>query len=111
TGPVLPAVAQTDTELQTFFKQNVGLSQDQIADIRGGKAIAKILQPRTPEEIFVFGAVFINASPESYVRFAADFDRLQKLHEFVAIRKFSDPPQVTDLEGFAFDSDDIQALK
>ena len=111
TGPVLAAVAQTDAELKTFFQQNVGLSPDQIADIHGGKAIAKVLQPRTPEEIFVFGAVYIKASPESYVRFATDFDRLQKLPEFLAIRKFNDPPQVTDLEGFAFDSDDIQALK
>ena len=107
----LPGACQTSAELQDYFKNSIGLSHDQIADIRAGKAIGKILPSRIPDEIFVFGAVYINAPPESYLRFATDFDRLRKLSEFVAIRKFSDPPQVTDLEGFTFDSDDIKALK
>jgi hypothetical protein len=29
----------------------------------------------------------------------------------VAIKRFSDPPQIADLDGFAFDGDDIKALK
>lgn len=110
-GLSLPGISQSDAELQNYFKNSVGLSQNQIADIRGGKAIGKVLESRTPDEIFVFGAVYINAPPESYVRFATDFDRLRKLPEFVAIKKFSDPPQVADLDGFTFDSDDIKALK
>jgi hypothetical protein len=110
-GLSLPGVSQTDAELQDYFKNSVGLTQDQIADIRSGKAVGRVLQSRIPDEIFVFGAVYINASPESYVRFATDFDRLRKLSEFVAIRKFSDPPQVADLDGFTFDSDDIKGLK
>lgn len=106
----LPGDCQTSAELQDYFKNSIGLSQDQIADLRAGKAVGKILPSRIPDEIFVFGAVYINA-PQSYLRFATDFDRLRKLSEFVAIRKFSDPPQLTDLEGFTFDSDDIKALK
>lgn len=106
-----PGICQTSAELQDYFKNSVGLSQDQIADIRGGKAVGKVLQSRTPDEIFVFGAVYVNAPPESYLRFATDFDRLRKLPEFVAIGSFSDPPQVTDLDGFTFDGDDIKALK
>jgi len=107
----LPGACQTSAQLQDYFKNSIGLSQDQIADIRGGKAIGKVLPSRIPAEIFVFGAVYINAPAESYLRFATDFDRLRKLPEFVAIRKFSDPPQVADLEGFTFDADDITALK
>jgi hypothetical protein len=107
----LPAACQTTAELRDYFKNSVGLSQDQIADLRAGKAVGKILPSRIPDEIFVFGAVYINAPPESYLRFATDFERLEKLPEFLAIRKFRDPPQLTDLEGFSFDSDDIKALK
>ena len=106
-----PGICQTSAELQDYFRNSVGLSQDQIADIRGGKAVGKVLQSRTPDEIFVFGAVYVNAPPESYVRFATDFDRLRKLPEVVSIGTFSDPPQVTDLDGFSFDRDDIKALK
>jgi len=106
-----PGACQTRAELQDYFKNAIGLSQEQIADIGAGKAIGKVLPSRIPDEIFVFGAVYINASPESYLRFATDFDRLGKLPEFLAIRKFSDPPQVADLDGFTFDADDIKALK
>jgi hypothetical protein len=107
----LPGDSQTSAELQDYFKNSIGLNQDQITDIRAGKAVGKVLQSRIPDEIFVFGVVYINAPPESYLRFATDFDRLRKLPEFVAIRKFSDPPRITDLEGFTFDGDDIKALK
>src|SRR4029077_13290031 len=107
----LPALSQTSGELQDYFKNSVGLSQEQIADIRGGKSVGKVMKSRTPDEIFVWGAVYVKASPESYVQFASDFDRLGKLPEFLAIRKFSNPPQVADLEGFTFDGDDIKALK
>jgi len=110
-GISLPGACQTSAELQDYFENSIGLGQEQIADIRGGKAIGKVLPSRIPDEIFVFGAVYINAFPESYLRFATDFDRLRRLPEFVAIGKFSDPPQVADLEGFSFDEEDIKALK
>jgi hypothetical protein len=32
-----------------------------------------------PSEILLFGAVYINASPQKYVEFAADFERRRKL--------------------------------
>jgi len=110
-GFSVSAASQTSAELQNYFRDSIGLSQEQIADIRNGKAVAKVLKSRTPAEIFVFGAVYIKAAPESYVKLAGDFDRLRKLPEFLAIGKFSDPPKKTDLEGFQFDSDDVKSLR
>ena len=110
-GFPLPIASQTSAELRNYFSDSIGLSQDQIADIRNGKAVAKVLKSRTPAEIFVFGVVYIKATPESYIKLAGDFDRLRKLPEFLAIGKFSDPPRVTDLEGFMFDRDDIKSLR
>jgi hypothetical protein len=110
-GAAMVCGAQTSSELNTYFQQYAGLSQDQIAAIRGGQAVAMNLKSRIPDEIFVFGAVFVKAAPESYFKLAYDFDRLRQLPEFLAIGKFSDPPQVSDLKGFSFDSDDIKALK
>jgi hypothetical protein len=111
TGLSLSGASQTSAELQDYFKNSIGLSQEQIADIRGGKSVGKVMKSRTPDEIFVWGAVYVKASPESYVQFASDFDRLGKLPEFLAIRKFSNPPEVADLGGFTFDGDDIKDLK
>ena len=80
-------------EPDKFFREYVGLGDDQIQAIRHGAALAKILDSRTPDEVFVFGSVYINATPESYLKLASDIDALRKLPNFLAIRKFSNPPQ------------------
>ncbi len=98
-------------EPDKFYRQYVGLTDGQIASIHSGKAIAKIIESPTPDEVFVFGSVHINSTPESYLEFASDIDQLRKLPGYLAIRKFSDPPQLSDLEGFTLDEDDIKELK
>ena len=59
------SLSQTNPNLQTYFKEYIGLTDDQIASIRGGQAFAKNLHSRMADEIFVFGAVYINATPDS----------------------------------------------
>jgi hypothetical protein len=61
--------------------------------------------------VFVFGAVYIEAMPESYLRLAADINALRKQPNYLAIQSFSDPPQPADLENFTLDQQDIRALK
>ena len=53
----------------------------------------------------------MHAVPESYLQFVSDFDRLRKLANYLALGVFSNPPQLSDLKGFSFDNDDVQALK
>jgi hypothetical protein len=107
----LPGFSQSNPDLQTFFRQDIGLSEDQIAAIQSGQAVTKALPPRTPAEVLLFGAVYIHAAPEAYFQLARNFDRLRKVPNFLALGVFTDPPQLSDLKGFAFDSDDIQALQ
>ena len=102
---------QSRIDLQTFFTQNIGLSQEQVTGIRNGQPVALTLPSRVPAEIFVFGAIHINAEPEAYGKWAGDLSRLRQLPEYLGIGRFSTPPQLSDLKGFAFDSDDIAALK
>jgi len=109
-GAGLPAIGQ-EAEPYKFFREYVGLNDDQIAAIRRGKAMAKVMDSRTPDEVFVFGSVYVEATPESYLRFASDIDALRKLPSFLAIRKFSDPPQLSDLDGFTLEKDDVKQLK
>ena len=107
----LPGFSQSNPDLQTFFRQDIGLSEDQIAAIQSGQAVTKALPPRTPAEVLLFGAVYIHAAPEAYFQLARNFDRLRKVPNFLALGVFTDPPQLSDLRGFAFDSEDIQDLE
>jgi len=110
-GVRVPCDAQTSAELSKYFQQDVKLGEDQIAAIHKGEAVAKNLDSRIPDEVFVFGVVYVNATPESYVKAAYDFDRLRKLPNYLALEKFGTPPQLSDLKGFELDSQDVKDLK
>ena len=105
------SVSQSVSDLERFFREDVGLSADQIANIQAGKPVVKALPARTPAEVILFGATYIHAAPESYVKFHNDFERLRALPNYLALGVFSDPPRLSDLNGFAFDSEEIESLK
>src|SRR5258705_13418378 len=109
---VQPPVSNAqDVEPFKFFRDYVGLNEDQIATIRNGKAIARVIESRTPDEVFVFGSVYVRSTPEEYLKLASDIAELRKLPNYLAIRKFSDPPQLSDLDGFTLEASDIKQLK
>lgn len=103
--------AQTTPELQNFFQQEVGLTEEQLLDLRNGHTIVKSLPPRTHREVFLFGVVYVDAAPEAYLAIARDFERLRKLPNYLEIRLISDPPQLSDFQGLSFDSEDIKDLR
>ena len=107
----LPVAASPAAEPETFFHDFVGLSDDQVRDIGAGKAMAKVLDTPTPDQVFVFGAVYINSTPERYLKMASDIDALRRLPNYLALRKFSDPPQLADLADFTLDDEEIKELK
>ena len=91
----------------------MGQSEEQIVAIQHGQPFARNMEPRSPAEIFVVGVVYINASPESYVKFFSEFNRVRHIPfpGYAAINNFSNPPRLSDLQGFGFDSDDVKALR
>ena len=107
----VPSFSQSNSRLQEFFRNNIGLSEEQIAAIKSGRAVVKAMPSRSPAEVFLFGAVYVHAAPEKYIQFAHDFDRLRQLPNYLALGVFSNPPQLSDLSGFSFDDDDVKALK
>jgi hypothetical protein len=45
------------------------------------------------------------------VEFSTDFTSLRKQPGNLAIAPFNSPPQIADLEGFAFENEDIKSIK
>jgi hypothetical protein len=98
-------------DLEKFFRESVGLTAEQVAAVRGGRAVAIALKSRIPAEIFVFGAVHVAATPEAYVRLARDIERLRKMPGYLAIGGIGSPPRLEDFRDFAFDDEEIRALR
>jgi hypothetical protein len=97
---VLVTAAQTPQEPHSFFKKQIGLSDDQIGLIARGKAVAKVLPSKTPAEILIFGAVYVNATPEEYVKLAFDMDRLRRLPKLPGCRPAQRSPEALGSGGF-----------
>jgi len=106
-----PQVTDNSAEPNRFYREFVGLTDEQIRKIPEGKSVAKILDSPTADQVFVFGSVYIHSTPERYLKFASDLDELRKLPSYLAIRQFSSPPQLTDLEEFTVDAEDFKELK
>jgi hypothetical protein len=56
--------ADYPAEPDKFFREFVGLKDDQIREIHEGKAVAKVLDSPTADQVFVFGSVYIHSTPE-----------------------------------------------
>ena len=110
-GSGAPCRAQATLELQNFFQQDVGLTEEQLTDLRNGQIVVKSLPPRTHREVFLFGVVYVHAAPQAYLAIASDFDRLRKLPNYLEIRAIANPAQLSDFEGLSFDSADLKDLK
>jgi hypothetical protein len=106
-----PVFAQMSSEVKNLLSQRIGLSQDQTSAVQRGQPFAKNMKPRTPAEIFVFGVIYVNVAPENYMRLERDVNRVRRGRLYGTITKFNDPPQLSDLRGFGFDSDDVKGLK
>ena len=72
-------------EPDTFFHDFAGLNDQQIRDIRAGTAIAKVLESAAPDEVFLFGAVYVKSAADRYLTLAADLDALRKLPNYIAL--------------------------
>ena len=110
-GTLVPCFSQTNPDLRTYFTKYIKLTDDQIKSIHDGKPLTKALPSRKPDEIFVFGAVYVKAAPEAYLKLAHDIDRLRGVSGFLAVSQFNSPPRLSDFNGFSLEKEDIESLK
>jgi hypothetical protein len=99
-----------DDQLSVLFGQ-IGLNDQQTAAIDAGHPVAKVLSWGGPSEVFVFGAVHIDGSPETYLKLSRNVGRLSGTPGYLAIGELPGTPTTSDLSGLTLDPDDLKALK
>ena len=104
---VQAAVARVPLKIFT----DLGLTPQQIAAIDAGRPVAKVLSWGGPSEVYVFGAVHVDGSPDTYLEAARDVGRLSGTPGYQGIGEIRDNATVADLSALAFDPDDVKALK
>jgi len=89
----------------------LGLTPDETAAIDAGRPVAKVLTWGGASEVYVFGAVHVDGSRETYLRGARDLRRLRATPGYIAVGELADDATVADLDALAFEPDDLHALK
>lgn len=107
---VLAAHESVDPMLSDLFAR-VGLSSEQISAIEAGQPVAKVLAWGGSSEIFVFGAVRITGSPDTYLKFSRDVRRLAGTPGYLAVGELPATANSADLSGLTLEPDDIKSLK
>jgi hypothetical protein len=108
-GQAAPKAARRDppsTLLASF-----GLTPQQIAAVDAGRPFASVLPWGGPSEVYVFGAVHVDAAPEAYVAVARDVGRLKGADGYMGVGELAENASVADLNALTVDSDDVKALK
>ena len=90
---------------------DLGLTPQQVAAIDAGRPIAKVLSWGSPSEVYVFGAVHVDGSRDTYLEAARDVERLSGAPGYQGVGELHDDAAVADLDALALDPDDVKALK
>jgi hypothetical protein len=90
---------------------DLGLTPQQIAAIDAGRPAAKVLSWGDPSEVYVFGAIHVKGSPETYLTAARDIERLRAAPGYRGVGEIPDDATAADLSGLALEPDDLKALE
>ena len=89
----------------------LGLTPDQVSAVDAGRPVAKVLSWGTPSEVYVFGAVHVEASADTYLQAVRDIARLTTTPGYLGAGELRSDATVADLTALVFDGDDVKALK
>ncbi|HKW00790.1 MAG TPA: hypothetical protein VJN96_13275 [Vicinamibacterales bacterium] len=97
--------------LDTYLTTSVRLTPPERQSLLAGTAVTKMLDTDPAREVAVFGAVWIKASPDDYVRAVTDIEQLERGESFLATKKISEPPKLEDFAAMELPQEDIDDLR
>jgi hypothetical protein len=105
------AAGQTEPrQPHTFLREYIGFERADLQEMKQGRAVTKVLETNVKTEVAVFGVVWIDAPMDWFVRWQKDIERLESGDAVQAIKKISDPPQLSDFDDLTFPEDDLEAI-
>ncbi len=104
-----PSAAQTAGEKQ--FWEKLGFSREEKGLLEKGQAVVREHPTADKAEIIIYGAVFIKAAPEAFVKSYTEISRRVNGTSYLSAGLFKQNPTLADLDGLTFDREDIAELK
>jgi hypothetical protein len=106
-----PGVRPASRDLLGFEQFGVRLDDADLEDLRRGRVVVKMLEPRRDSELAVFAASRIDVSPRRFVEALQHSATLWRGTKVPRTGTFSSPPQVSDIATMRLPAEDIDALR
>jgi hypothetical protein len=96
--------------LRGYLARAFVLTDAELATIDRGRPVGRSLPSRNNAEIFVVGAIYVNASPDAYIARALDPSQLMTLPGYRGTGLIGEPPEASNFTGFTLEPDDVEDL-
>jgi hypothetical protein len=93
------------------YLTRVGFSTSEIAQMRAGSVIARVLPQKDDNAVFVVGVARIEATEEAFVEGIRSGETFRGGEGVIETGRFGTPPSVDDLQLLAFDRQDLEDLR
>jgi hypothetical protein len=97
--------------LDDFLTRGIRLNAQELAALRRGDVIARMLPTGDQRDIAVFGAVQIDVSRSFFIDREREFPRALRTPTRSQVQLFTDPPAVADVQQLDVDPDDLKELR
>jgi hypothetical protein len=109
-SPIQPAVPLPDG-FQNYLATEVHPTAAERKALLSGRPLTRVLPSDQSKEIFVFGAIWIDASPAEYVERVKNIEEFEKGSAFRITKKISDPPKLEDFAELELPQADVKDLR
>jgi len=106
---LLPVRQQADDTFG-FFQPWVKVTSADRQSLDRGNTLVRVL-PGREREVAVFSAIVLKATGEDLMKGVRQIADLKRSSFVLAIRRFSDPPHIQDLEGLSLDDADLNSIQ
>lgn len=102
------AWAQSAAGEPQAYMRKIGFPEGEIADLNGGKVVARVFPEKDDNEAFVVAVARIRARPEALVEAMRNIQTFRTGGRVLQIGRFGTPPRIDDVRGLVFDPDDLE---
>jgi hypothetical protein len=96
---------------QTYLAERMGFSSADLQAVESGRAVARLLDARSPEDVAIMGAVRVPIAPAALVDRLRDIASFEKSMKVKAGGRFGTPPSPADAAALVLERRDLDALR
>ena len=102
-----PPGSDLQPDLRTLLTGDLKFSSEDLADLEHGKVVKHSLPASAPGEVAAVGGVRVRASKDRFAGAYRDIVGFKKNASVLEIGRFSNPPQLSDLDALTITHDDF----